>query len=358
MSYKKETDYQEKINEAVKSGDYESAAVYEKQRNEKIDGEKLPYEKTNNYSGWLDKTDYSVVIKDKIASGASKKSVSDSLKDRIEKASGTIGLSHYAYDDVYDEAIKYITGGGNYSYDYEKNAPRFQSDYTDRIDNLYNELLNMRNFSYDLYGDELYKYYKEQYNREGQRAMQDLLGMLSMNTGGVPSSYAVSAAGQVLDEYNRKLTDKIPELYKAAYDRYADVQGNKLDNLMALTDIENDRYKRYLDELEQYNKDREFDYRAYTDSLDEEYRKRMLEFDFDNADLENDYLLRKLFLEEKEVENKELQENYENEQDKIETALKKWEKMGYLDEESARVLGLPAGTHTVEYDKIINSKGR
>ena len=37
MNYNKDTDYQEKINEAVKSGDYESAAVYEKQRNEKID---------------------------------------------------------------------------------------------------------------------------------------------------------------------------------------------------------------------------------------------------------------------------------------------------------------------------------
>ena len=58
MSYNKETDYQEKINEAVKAGDYESAAVYEKARNEKIDGENLPQEKTNNYSGWLDKNDY------------------------------------------------------------------------------------------------------------------------------------------------------------------------------------------------------------------------------------------------------------------------------------------------------------
>ncbi len=361
MGYNKETDYQAKINEAVKSGDYESAALYEKQRNEKIDGEKLAQEKTNYYTGWLDKTDYSVVIKDKINKGASRKSVSDSLKDRIEKASGTIGLTHYAYDDVYDEAIKYITGGDNYSYRYEENPPEYESEYEGKIDSLYNQLINMKNFSYDLESDDLYKYYKEQYNREGKRAMQDLLGVLSMNTGGVPSSYAVSAAGQVLDLYNEKLTDKIPELYEAAYDRYMDSWGNKRENLKLMSDIESDKYDRYLDKLEQYNKDREADYRAYTDMLDREYDLQKLELDKEVEASESDYLMRKLFLEEeelnnkklfdeKEYENEKLQQEYENEQQKIETALKKWKQLGYLDEESAQILGLNKGLRTADYN--------
>ncbi len=350
MSYNKDTDYQAKINEAVKSGDYKSAAVYEKQRNEKIDAEKLPYEKTNDYSGWLDKTDYSVVIKDKIASGASKKSVSDSLKDRVEKASGTKGLSHYAYDDVYDEAIKYITGADNYSYRFEQTPPQFKSSYEGRIDELYNQLLNMKKFSYDPESDDLYKYYKDQYNREGKRAMQDLLGILSMNTGGVPSSYAVSAAGQVLDEYNAKLTDKIPELYKAAYDRYLKSAEDKRENLSVLAEMENEEYERYLDKLSRYDSDREFDYRVYTDALDEEDRKQKLEFEKEKEAFEGEYLIRKLLLEEDDFERKSVQQDYENEQEKIETALKKWEKLGYLDEESARILGLPAGLHTVEYN--------
>ena len=72
MSYNKDTDYQAKIDEAVASGDYESAAQYEKSRNEKIDAEKLDYEKTNRFSGWLDKTDYSDVLKDQMSKGASK----------------------------------------------------------------------------------------------------------------------------------------------------------------------------------------------------------------------------------------------------------------------------------------------
>ena len=100
MSYNKEIDYQSKINDAVANGDYKSAAKYEQSRNEKIDSEGLNYEKTNRYSGWLDSTDYSNVLKKQMSSGASKSSVSDTLKKRISKASGTDGLTQYAYDDV------------------------------------------------------------------------------------------------------------------------------------------------------------------------------------------------------------------------------------------------------------------
>ena len=89
MSYNKEIDYQSKINEAVSNKDYKSAAEYEKSRNEKIDAEKLPYEKTNKYSGWLDTNDYSTMLKDQMSSGASKEKVSSTLKNRINKAKFT-----------------------------------------------------------------------------------------------------------------------------------------------------------------------------------------------------------------------------------------------------------------------------
>jgi len=103
MSYNKDTDYQAKINEAVASGDYVSAAKYEQSRNEKIDKENLGYEKTNRYSGWLDTTDYSVKLKNQMSAGASKKAVSDTLKKRVEKASGTDGLIKYAADAYTEE---------------------------------------------------------------------------------------------------------------------------------------------------------------------------------------------------------------------------------------------------------------
>ncbi len=335
MGYNKDIDYQEKINEAVEAGDYVSAANYEQSRNEKIEKENLPYAKTNNYSGWLDKTDYSNVIREQISSGASKSSVADTLKKRIKKASGTAGLTKYAYDDVYDEAIKYIRGNG--SFDYEASVPEYRDKYSDDIEKAYRRLLNIDEFEYNPFDDELYEYYKLLYNREGHRAMQDLLGELSANTGGIPSSYAVSAAGQMLDKYNEKLAGKIPELYNSAYERYLKGIDTERDNLSMLAELSDTEYEHYLDELNQYNKNRDFEYKTYGDYLDERFRQKEQEYDRED-------------------------EAYDREQSAVENALKKWAQLGYLDSESARILGLDEGLSTSDYDykkaqkyKIYNS---
>ncbi len=307
MSYNKDTDYQSKINEAVLKGDYESAAQYEQSRNEKIDREGLGYQKTNRYSGWLDKTDYSKILKKQMSSGASRKDVADTLKTRISKASGTEGLTQYAYDDVYDDAIKYIMESA-YS-DIEK--PQFKSSYDDEISKLYRKLAGIKKFSYDPYEDELYEFYKQQYIREGNRAMEDILGEISASTGGVASSYAISAASQAQEEYNKKLTDIIPKLYNDAYERYLDDISRQERALGILSDLSGTDYERYLDSLNQYNKDRAFEYDALAD--------------------------------EREMDYKEYQ-------DDVDMALSKWKSLGYLDEESAEILGLPAGLHTIDYD--------
>ena len=53
-TYNADTDYQQMINDAVARGDYASAAIYEQQRNAKIDAEGITeYAKTNNYSKYL-----------------------------------------------------------------------------------------------------------------------------------------------------------------------------------------------------------------------------------------------------------------------------------------------------------------
>ena len=352
MGYNKEIDYQEKINEAVKNGDYKSAADYEKSRNEKITAENLPYQKTNRYSGWLDTNDYSTMLKEQISSGASKSKVSETLKKRINKASGTDGLSQYAYDSVYDDAVRYLMKGTEYSYDYE--VPEFKDSYKNEIKALMKDISNPQEFEYDLYSDDLYQYYKAQYNREGRRAMEDLLGELAMNTGGVASSYAVSAAGQMLDNYNQKLTDKIPELYRDAYDRYIDTLEINRDSLAALGELSDKEYERYADSIEQYNKDREFGYKNYTEALDRDFRKGEFEETVEARKSEEKYLYDKLYSEESENNRKWEQQEYENvteeEQNRIDNALKKWESMGYLDSESAAILGLPEGLHTSDYD--------
>ena len=339
MSYNKDIDYQEKINEAVEKGDFESAAIYEKSRNEKIDAENLKNEKTNRFSGWLDKTDYSDVLRAQMKSGAPKSAVEETLKKRVNKAKGTEGLTQYAADDVYDEAIRYLMGG---SYSYQKKEPTYRGRYDDQIARLEKSILNKK-FSYNPYEDDLYEYYRQQYNREGKRAMEDILGELASNTGGSISSYAVSAAAQSQNYYNEKLTDKIPQLYADAYERYLDEIGLEEKKLKTLMELDDNEYKRYLDELGQYNKDREFGYKAF---LEEEKRQDLLK----SEEREYDYLLRKLENEENENLRKWEQQAFENEQEKIKNAIEKWENMGYLDEESAEILGLPPMTHTTDYD--------
>lgn len=51
--YDKNTDYQALMDAAVKSGNYTQAAMYEAQRNEKIAGEGLNYQPTNQYASLL-----------------------------------------------------------------------------------------------------------------------------------------------------------------------------------------------------------------------------------------------------------------------------------------------------------------
>ncbi len=348
MSYNKDIDYQEKIDEAVTAGDYKSAAQLEISRNEKIDSEKLPYKKTNHYSGWLDNTDYSLILRNDMDNGASKDKVAGTLKKRINKASGTRGLTQYAYDEVYDEAIKYIMGTSNFSYDIS--PPEFQNSYGNELERAYAQLSNMGEFDYDLYSDDLYKYYKAQYNREGQRAMQELLGELSMNTGGVASSYAVSAASQMLENYNKKLTDKIPELYEAAFERYLGEREAYSDEVLLLADLSDREYEQYLGKLGQYNTDRDFSYKVYSDAVEDEFIRQDNEFrkeQFDAQQAENE---RKWENEAREWADSAQEDEAEAERRQIEEAFEKWEMLGYLDEESAKILGLPAGLHTVNYD--------
>ena len=309
MSYNKETDYQSKINEAVKKGDYESAAKYEQSRNEKIDKENLNYEKTNKYKGWLDTTDYSNVLRSQMLSRAPKSDVADTLKQRIEKASGTVGLDQYAHDDVYDKAVKYIMCY-NESLLYDE-KPQYKNSYGMDIEKLYRMLMEMKSFYYNPSEDELYEYYRKQYTREGNDAMEDLLGEIAASTGGIPSSYAVSAASQAREKYSEKLTDIIPELYDDAYERYLDEIEYKERQMDILTTLSDSEYQKYLGSVDQYNKDREYEYERIADDDEMLYRKR---------------------------------------QDRIENALNKWKNMGYLDSESAKILNLPEGLHTTDYD--------
>lgn len=104
-------------------------------------------------------------------------------------------------------------------------------------------------FSYNVESDPVYQAYRKQYTREGDRATQDALGAAAAATGGIPSSYATAAATQAGDYYASQLTDKVPELYQQAYNRY-------------------------VNELNQWNADRNFGYGQYVDELNQQTSNR------------------------------------------------------------------------------------
>lgn len=151
------------------------------------------------------------------------------------------------------------------SYDYGEAAPVYNNRYDDTIQDLIQGILNREDFSYDPATDPLYQNYRKQYTREGQRATADTLGAAAAASGGIPSSYATTAAAQAGNYYAAQMTDKIPELYQMAYNQYLNDYNMQLSDLGVVQGAEQSDYDKYLNELNQFNTDRAFDYNAWLD---------------------------------------------------------------------------------------------
>lgn len=105
-------------------------------------------------------------------------------------------------------------------------------------------------FSYHVESDPVYSAYKKQYLREGDRAIKNALGNTAAATGGIPSSYAATAASQAGDYYASQLSDKVPELYQQAYNRH-------LNDLSQWNTDRNFGYGQYIDEINANNSDQQ-----------------------------------------------------------------------------------------------------
>lgn len=151
------------------------------------------------------------------------------------------------------------------SYDYGEAAPVYNNRYDDTIQDLIQGILNREDFSYDPATDPLYQNYRKQYTREGQRATADTMGQAAAASGGIPSSYATTAAAQAGNYYAAQMTDKIPELYQLAYNQYLNDYNMQLSDLGVVQGAEQSDYDKYLNELNQFNTDRAFDYNAWLD---------------------------------------------------------------------------------------------
>lgn len=106
------------------------------------------------------------------------------------------------------------------------------------VDDLFNQIMNYGDFSYDQEKDQLFQIYKQQYLSAGAGAMKNQLAAASANTGGYNNSYAQQSAQQAYNNTMNGLSDKAIELranalttwqneYNQIQDRYNLVNNQK-----------------------------------------------------------------------------------------------------------------------------------
>lgn len=127
----------------------------------------------------------------------------------------------------------------------------YASSYGSAIEDLMGKINNYGSFDYDPQKDAIYSAYKKQYLREGDRAGANAMAQAAAASGGVPSSYAVTAGQQAGNYYAGQLADMIPTLEQNAYQRYIQDFGMLQDKLGTYQQQDATDYQRYLDA---YNK--------------------------------------------------------------------------------------------------------
>lgn len=142
--------------------------------------------------------------------------------------------------------------------DYNTNSGSRLADYDRELNELYSAITGRKRFTYRAASDPLYRAYADRYIQDGRLAMRDTMGQAAHLTGGYGSSYSQAVGQQTYDEYLRKLSDVMPELYATAYQQYAD-EGERL----------NDAYDRlYRRRADEYEREAAQEAQAYQRSRD------------------------------------------------------------------------------------------
>lgn len=225
-------DYAALMDQAAAAGNNERAAVLERKRNAKIQSGGMDYETTNQYAQYLPKvdtpydtqTDYASLMEKAAASG-DYTSAARYEKLRNAKIKGE-GLD-YETSDYYS---KYLPEN-RYAYDPSKNDAYQRAN--DQATAIYDKIMNRGEFAYDVNKDKLYQQYRDLYAQMGRSAMEDTMGQAAALTGGYGSTYSQNAGQQAYNAYLQKLNEVVPELYNAAYNRY-NQEGQDLMNLYSM----------------------------------------------------------------------------------------------------------------------------
>ncbi len=156
------------------------------------------------------------------------------------------------------------------SFSYNGTKPTYASPYSEKIDQLFNEIQNNPEFVFDPEKDTSYQALKGQYTQLGQQAMKDTTAQIAAQTGGIASSYAASAGSQAYNNYMNELAGFIPELQQLAYEMYQGDLNRKYQQLDALNMLENNAYGQYRDQMSDYYTDYNMAYDQFLNELAQE----------------------------------------------------------------------------------------
>ncbi len=126
-------------------------------------------------------------------------------------------------------------------------ANDYKSPYDQQLKDLYDQITNRQEFTYDANDDAMYQAYKDRYQELGQQAMRDTMGQAAALTGGYGSSYGQAVGQQQYDQYMLGLNDKASELYQMAYQRYQDEGDRQLQNYAMMGDLADRDYQQWSD---------------------------------------------------------------------------------------------------------------
>lgn len=159
-----------------------------------------------------------------------------------------------------------------------REKPEYKASYEAELLDTYDKIQSRPQFSYDPEDDALYRKYKSDYVRQGQRAMKDSMGQASALTGGYGSSYAQQVGQQQYDAYLEKLGDIVPELYQLAYSRYSDEGDRLAGQYQRLQQLRDDEYRSYTDALEKYEDEQQLLYEREKEAQAEKEKQAQLEY--------------------------------------------------------------------------------
>lgn len=199
VGYDTDVDYTKEINKAVEMGDYAYAAALEKMRNAKIQGEGLNYGTTDNYSQYVKSKEPAVSVVKSAGTQVPSVKPGRTVQDKMNSVLGAINAKQFHYNPVKDP---------------------------------------------------LYKQIQKNYKSTAGDVIENAMGTYSGMTGGVPSSYAMSAAAQAGAQHMQKADDMIPELYELAYNKFAQDKADLYKQYGIMQDLENREYERGIYEEE------------------------------------------------------------------------------------------------------------